>query len=507
MSAINKTFSITLDTKRPPSNREFECIVGDTGNVLNVELFDDGTPVDLSDAHVIVVFSNKNGTYLQDQLEDDGGVTVSGENHNIINIALHAPAYASGVNEVEIQVWTDADGDDADDTLITTARFNFSGKTSIVNEDTVKASAEYPILVRLINEAQTAINDAENASSLAGASAEQADNARDAALLAKESADNAAASASGSASAANALILKLSNPAITIENGDAPSATVVVTETGIEFHLVVQKGADGRPAEIGDEAGILVETGVDGVLVAGRKMLFGEDAPEDVEELREGDIYFKESDDFPIKDVQVNGSSIADENGIANINAQNANGVAFNSSNKNLYVQMADSTAISQRQSNYKPIVPSNLNTAVKAALSDANRISDMTAAEKANARGVIGAVGGIDWTLVWENPDPTSQFTDQSVNTPLLAGCDFAFVAGKLTTSTSFDAGGCTIPLGIPSDKSGSMVATNATHIFSRSVSIPSSNTSVRFFVGYMDVTSGDGYMIPTKVYGGKLK
>lgn len=39
-------------------------------------------------------------------------------------------------------------------------------------------------------------------------------------------------------------------------------------------------------------------------------------------------------------------------------------------------------------------ITPSNLNFAVKSALSDNNRISDMTDEEKANARGVIGALG-----------------------------------------------------------------------------------------------------------------
>ena len=39
-------------------------------------------------------------------------------------------------------------------------------------------------------------------------------------------------------------------------------------------------------------------------------------------------------------------------------------------------------------------ITPSNLNFAVKSALSDDRRISDMTDEEKANARGVIGALG-----------------------------------------------------------------------------------------------------------------
>lgn len=45
-----------------------------------------------------------------------------------------------------------------------------------------------------------------------------------------------------------------------------------------------------------------------------------------------------------------------------------------------------------------KPITPQNMNYAVKAALSDSQRISDMTVAEKTNARDVIGAVGLTDY-------------------------------------------------------------------------------------------------------------
>ena len=45
-----------------------------------------------------------------------------------------------------------------------------------------------------------------------------------------------------------------------------------------------------------------------------------------------------------------------------------------------------------------KPITPQNMNYAVKAALSDSQRISDMTVGEKANARDVISAVGFTDY-------------------------------------------------------------------------------------------------------------
>lgn len=63
-----------------------------------------------------------------------------------------------------------------------------------------------------------------------------------------------------------------------------------------------------------------------------------------------------------------------------------------------LYVNNANTHQIADRDNAYKPIVPTTINAAVKAALSDAKRISDMTDEEKANARGVIDAIGPTDY-------------------------------------------------------------------------------------------------------------
>ena len=62
-----------------------------------------------------------------------------------------------------------------------------------------------------------------------------------------------------------------------------------------------------------------------------------------------------------------------------------------------IQTDIANETLIMGRNSSAsinEVITPSNLNFAVKSALSDDRRISDMTDAEKANARGVIGALG-----------------------------------------------------------------------------------------------------------------
>ena len=62
--------------------------------------------------------------------------------------------------------------------------------------------------------------------------------------------------------------------------------------------------------------------------------------------------------------------------------------------------KVADGSLISGRSSAViinEVITPSNLNMAVKAAISDDNRINDMTDTEKENARGVIGAIGSTE--------------------------------------------------------------------------------------------------------------
>ena len=71
-------------------------------------------------------------------------------------------------------------------------------------------------------------------------------------------------------------------------------------------------------------------------------------------------------------------------------------GVALNSNNE-LYTVKATNAQIAARDNDCVLIAPRNLNAAVKAALTDDKRISDMTDAEKANARDVIGANGKYD--------------------------------------------------------------------------------------------------------------
>jgi len=103
-----------------------------------------------------------------------------------------------------------------------------------------------------------------------------------------------------------------------------------------------------------------------------------------------------------VNDVQIDGTSIS-ENGVANIPIADRNtlgvvrvnsnyGVYLKSADKVLSISSADASNIAARANAYKSITPSVLNTAVKAALTDANRDTTYTDEEKANACDTIGA-------------------------------------------------------------------------------------------------------------------
>ena len=79
-----KTFSLTLDMMRAMRSHPFEVVAGDTGNVLEVRLENDGAPVPLSGRYVCMVFRSGIGTALQDT---DSGITL-GEETGTFSIAL-----------------------------------------------------------------------------------------------------------------------------------------------------------------------------------------------------------------------------------------------------------------------------------------------------------------------------------------------------------------------------------------------------------------------------------
>lgn len=144
-------------------------------------------------------------------------------------------------------------------------------------------------------------------------------------------------------------------------------------------------------------------------------------------------------------DVQINGTSIV-ENGVANIPyATNSTygitkpfgngnyGVGADANGGGLYVFKASDSHISTRSHQYAPIVPTNLNFAVKAALTDSNHV-ELTDDEKATAREVLGVSGEKPWEL----KATITTASNTSLTSVDFSGCTEFMIFGKYTGAGS---------------------------------------------------------------------
>lgn len=173
--AVKKRFSIGLDIADSGANREFTVVEGDSGNQLSILLTDGGDPVDLTGCRVVAVFSRSDGTSCQDSASEDGGVTICGALNNQVDIDLYSSSVAPGMVECELQIYSDADLS----TLVTTAKFNFACRRAIMDEDTIAAAPQYPVLSGLIQRVET----------LEASASEAADSANSAASLCHDALD------------------------------------------------------------------------------------------------------------------------------------------------------------------------------------------------------------------------------------------------------------------------------------------------------------------------------
>ena len=179
MAAVQKRFYVALDIKRPTANRDFEVVEGDNGNILEIELTDDGAAVDLSGCRVLAVFSKSDGAAQRDT--DGHGVEVDAEQTNKLTIALYTTSVAPGLVECELQVYSG----EGYATLATTAKFNFMCRRGIANEDVLQATEEWPILVDTLHRCE-AVEDAEAERILVEAARVQQEETRQTAEEARE---------------------------------------------------------------------------------------------------------------------------------------------------------------------------------------------------------------------------------------------------------------------------------------------------------------------------------
>ena len=151
---IYKTFSIDLDLKQALTNYEWRVVEGDTGNILTITLTDGGTPVDLTGARLIMLFSRGTSIAMQTNISPDTSITVGGTNHNIITVALKPGSFAPGLVESHLQISTGAPDYE---TLVTSAKFNFRVDRALFGNEYVMSLDSYSVLTELINEVQDII--------------------------------------------------------------------------------------------------------------------------------------------------------------------------------------------------------------------------------------------------------------------------------------------------------------------------------------------------------------
>lgn len=146
-----KDYSITLDMMRTLPFRPFEVVEGDTGNILHVTLLNNGDAMNLTGCSIQIAFASSSGFAMQDETS---GVVKTAET-GTFDIALLPAAYGAGNVSADVQVYSG----ESNRTLITSTRFDFRCRKSLISGEIIRANATYPPLVeatRIANEAAAA---------------------------------------------------------------------------------------------------------------------------------------------------------------------------------------------------------------------------------------------------------------------------------------------------------------------------------------------------------------
>ena len=146
-----KDYSVVLDMMRTLPFRPFEVVEGDTGNVLHVTLLNNGDAMDLTGCKLCVLFASSSGFAMQDETS---GITKSAES-GAFDISLLPTAYGAGNVSADVQVYSGEN----DKTLITSTRFDFRCRKSLISGEIIRANTAYPPLI----EAARAANEAASA--------------------------------------------------------------------------------------------------------------------------------------------------------------------------------------------------------------------------------------------------------------------------------------------------------------------------------------------------------
>ncbi len=143
-----KDFSVTLDMIRTLPFRPFEVVEGDTGNILHVTLLNNGDPMDLSACAIHIAYASSSGFAMQDETSGIVKTAATGT----FDVTLLHTAYGAGNVCADVQIYSG----DQSETLVTSTRFDFRCRKSLISGDIIRANLAYPPLIeaaRVANEA------------------------------------------------------------------------------------------------------------------------------------------------------------------------------------------------------------------------------------------------------------------------------------------------------------------------------------------------------------------
>ena len=140
-----KEFDITIDIKSNTDQEPFEVVQGDSqSNLLNISMTDGLEPYDLTGTTAEIVFYKSDSTTVQQTQES--GVVVLNAPEGKIQCTLKTNTIACpGKVIAEIRI-------SSDEILLTSARFEFYVRKSLINDKTIESTDEFPVLTQLMSE-------------------------------------------------------------------------------------------------------------------------------------------------------------------------------------------------------------------------------------------------------------------------------------------------------------------------------------------------------------------
>ena len=146
-----KEFDIVLDIKNSTEQEPFEVVQGDSqSNLLNISMTNGLEPYDLTGTTAEIVFYKSDSTTVQ-QTQKTGVVILNAPDGKIQCTLKTNTIACPGKVVAEVRVLSD-------EVLLTSARFEFYVRKSLINDKTIESTDEFPVLTQLMQDTSTLID-------------------------------------------------------------------------------------------------------------------------------------------------------------------------------------------------------------------------------------------------------------------------------------------------------------------------------------------------------------